>query len=398
MYRSAYSKLLSLHKSRRQLVLVCSGLIAVGLLVIILLNIFVKNQPAPVVQAAARPMPLSRSVLMLAEEQIRMSKPAPTEAAREYAYVASAYDVGLKTNGQAGALAAAAQLLNLFFPDNQAAIDQRLSQLANHVHVKLYGSADMPAATAQVAAKLVARNAADGHDLVWDKIIPIGEGKWIKKIQKDPFTPRAGDWMRWIVSVPITVPPPPLVGSAEDIRQLQIVQIASANSNGEDINKINFWGGTPGTDTPSGIWQNQLYKTSYGLLPTDILAADKAYSAVQSILAQTLSDSFMECWKVKYTYWTARPNMRDPSIKTAMDNPNFPGYVSGHSTISKAAADVLASMVPAHTSDWQAMAVEARDSRLKAGIHFDIDNQVGFDLGAAVAKQVIAAKELKQIL
>src|SRR5207245_2468798 len=130
---------------------------------------------------------------------------------------------------------------------------------------------------------------------------------------------------------------------------------------------INFWGGTPGTDSPSGIWQNQLYKTIKSDLPKDSLQADKTYAAIQMDIAQAMSDAFMECWKVKYSYWTARPTMRIPGLQTAMDNPNFPSYISGHSTISKAAADVLSVLVPKYQMQWEAMASEARDSRLSAG-------------------------------
>jgi hypothetical protein len=44
------------------------------------------------------------------------------------------------------------------------------------------------------------------------------------------------------------------------------------------------------------------------------------------------------------------------------------------------------------------MATEARNSRLVAGIHFDIDNKVGFDVGTEVAKQVINNKKIAQVL
>jgi hypothetical protein len=43
------------------------------------------------------------------------------------------------------------------------------------------------------------------------------------------------------------------------------------------------------------------------------------------------------------------------------------------------------------------MAVEARQSRLIAGIHYDIDNEQGFKVGTQVAQQVIAIKNLQQV-
>jgi hypothetical protein len=111
-----------------------------------------------------------------------------------------------------------------------------------------------------------------------------------------------------------------------------------------------------------------------------------------------MSDAFMECWKVKYTYWTARPDMRMPGLQTGMPDPNFPSYISGHSTVSKAAADVLSVMVPKYRDQWEAMAAEARYSRLVAGIHFEIDNSVGFDVGSNVAEQAIASLHVSQVL
>ena len=67
----------------------------------------------------------------------------------------------------------------------------------------------------------------------------------------------------------------------------------------------------------------------------------------------------MECWKVKFTYQTKRPDMTDKSIATAMPNPPFPSYVSGHSTFSGAAATVLGHIIPQKITQFEAMATEA---------------------------------------
>jgi membrane-associated phospholipid phosphatase len=85
------------------------------------------------------------------------------------------------------------------------------------------------------------------------------------------------------------------------------------------------------------------------------------------------------------------------NLSLAMPDPLFPSYVSGHSTVSKAAAEVLAVMVPAHAAAWRQMAVDARESRLAAGIHFPVDNRVGFQLGADVAAQVVSDGHLQPL-
>jgi hypothetical protein len=276
-------------------------------------------------------VPLSRKVLELAEVEVRRSKPAPTDAARQYAYVASAYQDALMAGSQADALAVAEEILTMLYPEQASNIHIQVQQLAAE-HGFAMASSDV---SRSVIDRYQQRHRADGHDLTWDGVIPAGPGKWIKTKPGSPFTPRAGDWQRWVVGDPITVAAPPMYGTAEDTKQLGIVQQAVAMRTGDDVNKINFWGGTPGTDSPAGIWQNQLYKTIQNDLSKDRLKADHLYSQIQATLAQATSDAFMECWKLKYTYWTARPSMRIAGLQTAMENPNFPSYISGHSTISK---------------------------------------------------------------
>jgi hypothetical protein len=343
--------------------------------------------------------PVSYQVMQLAQSIVKETKPAPTTAALEYAYVASTYSDSLQAADQAQALYATCKIMKMIWPDKQQLLTDKIKGVAQDSRLKfLTDDRQLSATVKNVVQIYQSRYANDGHDLAWDGIIPAGAGKWRKIMPVDPFTPRAGDWQRWVVNSAISVPPPPVYGSLEDLKQINIVRQASAARNGEDVNQINFWGGAPGTETPSGIWQNQLYRTIGPELPKDYKKADVLYSGMQKALSQVLSDAFMECWKVKYTYWTARPDMRVSDIHTAMKDPLFPSYISGHSTVSKAAADVLSVLAPKHATEWENMAMEARRSRLVAGIHFEIDNQVGFDVGTAVASQHIQNLGLKQIL
>ena len=110
---------------------------------------------------------------------------------------------------------------------------------------------------------------------------------------------------------------------------------------------------------------------------------------MRQTLTQTIADAFISCWNAKFTYWTKRPNMRDASIATIIPTPNFPSYPSGHSTISSAAAVVLDHFFP--DQKWLAMATEAKDSRLWAGIHFPIDNEEGFAVGLKIGKFAVAS-------
>lgn len=335
--------------------------------------------------------PLSYQALLIEQEIIKQTKPAPAMSALFYAYVSSVYQDVLAVSDQPQALEASTTIMKHMTPQSTDLIDREKAKIVTAENLT---QVTLEPKSQTVLNSYVNRFNSDGHDLKWDGVIPAGPGKWFKKTALDPLTPRAGSWQRWVVNQPITVPAPPVPGSEVDKFQLQKTAQASASRNGDQVNKINFWGGTPGTEGPSGIWLNQLYRTTKADLPKDNIEADKLYANIQKELSQTLSDSFMECWKVKFTYWTARPDMLNSSIKTSMPNPPFPSYVSGHATISKAAADVLSVMIPKYQNDWQAMAVEARDSRLNAGIHFEIDNTQGFLLGDQVAAQVISEHNL----
>jgi hypothetical protein len=343
--------------------------------------------------------PISRQILLAAESNVKVLKPGPTLGALDYAYIASAYSDTLQASNQADALFVSESVMHMVFPSRVAAVDSQMAEITKNNRASMTpSSAQLTPAAAAVLRHYTERYQNDGHTLQWDGIVPKGQAKWVSLTGAAPFTPRAGDWKRWVVSAPITVSPPPVYGSAEDNRQMNIVRQAVAGRNGEDINIINFWAGQPGSETPSGIWQNVMFGKVHSDISQDAQVADKQYAVLQSTLAQTLSDAFMECWKVKYTYWTARPDMRMPGLSVAMDDPNFPGYVSGHATVSKAAADVLSALVPRYASTWEADADQARNSRLVAGIHFDSDNAAGYEVGSAVAIQFIQNLHLKQAM
>jgi hypothetical protein len=101
-------------------------------------------------------------------------------------------------------------------------------------------------------------------------------------------------------------------------------------------------------------------------------------------------DAAILCWNTKFYYFNGRPCQLNPKIKTLTGVPNFPAYVSGHSTFSGAAAAVLSHLIPERASDFQAMAQEASDSRMYGGIHYRADCQEGLEAGKKVGGYAIA--------
>ena len=103
-----------------------------------------------------------------------------------------------------------------------------------------------------------------------------------------------------------------------------------------------------------------------------------------ALLNMTLLDAGIVCWDAKYYYFNPRPMQIDARIKTTVGLPNFPAYVSGHSTFSGAAATILSHLTPSQAEKYQAMAKEASESRIEGGIHYRSDCEVGLLTGNKV--------------
>lgn len=228
---------------------------------------------------------------------------------------------------------------------------------------------------------------------------------WVKETATSPFSPKISQHERFnLKDFTYQVPEPPKYMSEEYKAELQKVIDAAQNRTLEQGAIVNFFGGVPGTEQPAGIWQNIYfdYVKNYNQNNWNKIVGkqidEKEYAYKQMVLAQVLADAFMECWKVKYTYQTKRPSMAadilGKKINLAMPNPPFGSYVSGHSTISFAAATVLSAMFPENADNFLKQAEDAKNSRLWAGIHFDYDNIEGKKLGTAIGeyyvKRVIA--------
>ncbi|HZB13039.1 MAG TPA: phosphatase PAP2 family protein, partial [Chryseolinea sp.] len=108
-----------------------------------------------------------------------------------------------------------------------------------------------------------------------------------------------------------------------------------------------------------------------------------------ALLNMTMHNASIACWDTKFFYFNARPSQLIPAIKTSTGVPNFPAYVSGHSTYSASAATMLSYLFPAYASDFQTMATEAAMSRLYGGIHYRKDSEVGLTLGTDVGEHLV---------
>ena len=132
-----------------------------------------------------------------------------------------------------------------------------------------------------------------------------------------------------------------------------------------------------------------------------------------------LFDAFIQCWNIKYTYNTLRPETAinkyfDPNWRPHLQTPPFPEYTCGHCTISSAAAQALTSDFGENFSytdtteldfgiksrsftSFKDAAVETLNSRFYGGIHYRysclISNKMGKEVGDLVVSKLKMKKE-----
>jgi len=297
---------------------------------------------------------------------------------------------------QAAVAAAASTVLPYLFPKEAA---ETFAALADEAATSQLLAArafrsDVDAGQAigrAVGERAVARGKADGSDASWDGSGRLtAAGSWQPTPPgyfQHPGEPLAGTWQTWILASgdQYRPPPPPQYQSPAWQAELGAVQEAAARRTLEQKAAVRFWAGGPGTVTPAGLW----IEIARDLIVRDGLDAPHA-ARVLALISVAMADGFICCWDAKYTYWTERPITADPSLDILIPTPPFPSYTSGHSTISTAAATVLGHLFPDDEAALLARADEAKRSRLWAGIHFPLDNEMGALGGGMIGRLVVA--------
>jgi membrane-associated phospholipid phosphatase len=237
----------------------------------------------------------------------------------------------------------------------------------------------------RVAAVVIGMAKADGSDAAWTGSIPTGRCMWTGT---NPGNVTMPGWKTLtLASVSEFRPaPPPTCDSNEGQ-----AEIAKVRDFPRALNSANFQ-----TNAKAFFWQSPagLFPWSYTYLNRwvfeDGLEANPPRAARAYALMGVVSyDAFLASQDGKFTYWYLRPAQLDTSLTPLFPAPNFPSYPSNHATLSSARAEVLAYLFPAHAEEIRAVGKEAGNSRLWAGIHYDMDLQAGFELGTNVAQKVI---------
>lgn len=215
--------------------------------------------------------------------------------------------------------------------------------------------------------------------------VPKGSGFWFSLENRPPVRPHWGRVRTALINSTEGFLPraPPRLRSRTLKRALQEVREKTQNLNAERRMVIATWADSIGTHTPTGHW-NQI--------ACDLLArsgaSDFRSARVLAVMNLAMFDAGIVCWGCKYRHWTARPSQLDSRIKTLIKVPNFPAYMSGHSTFS-GAAEVLAHFFPAESGTVRRMAEQASLSRVLCGLHFRFDCEAGLRAGRRVGRRAL---------
>lgn len=299
---------------------------------------------------------------------------------------------------------AAVEMFKLLFPGDQEFIQQKAEE---HKRARIISGAnvrsDIEAGEAlgkAVAQKFVARARTDragmavGNKTIWSKLetdcLARGETPWysLELPARPPMLPVFGNVKSFLfdsaTAVSLRPGPPPSVNSQKMKEDLEEVYQIVKNPTRERTAIVHFWADGVGTYTPPGHW--------------DAIAADdfitKNFSEVRwarnmALLNMSLMDACIICWDTKNIYFNPRPSQLNPNIKTLTGIPNFPAYISGHSTFSGAAATILGHIIPERAQAYDEMANQASMSRLYGGIHFRTDCEVGLKVGKNVGTYAV---------
>ncbi|RYY57763.1 MAG: phosphatase PAP2 family protein [Chitinophagaceae bacterium] len=299
---------------------------------------------------------------------------------------------------------AAVEMLKLLFPGDQ---DYIMAKAAEHKLSRLIAGANVrseleagEALGKAVASKFLTRargdraGAAAGNQAGWTKLetdcVARGETPWfsLEFPKRPPMLPVYGKVKAFLfdslTAVSLRPGPPPSVHSEQMKKETEEIAAYVKNPTRENIRITHFWADGVGTFTPPGHW--------------DAIAAEdfitKNFSEVRwarnmALVNMSLMDAGIVCWDTKYFYFNPRPSQMDKGIKTLTGVPNFPAYISGHSTFSGAAATILGHIIPERKAAYDAMALEASKSRMVSGIHFRSDCEKGIEVGNNIGNYAI---------
>jgi membrane-associated phospholipid phosphatase len=231
-----------------------------------------------------------------------------------------------------------------------------------------------------VGAQVVAAMQTDGFDAVWTGTVPTGPGLWSSDFNppRPPLLPLLGQMRAFFLESgdQFRPPPPPAFGSPAFLAALAEVRHFSDTRTPEQLRIAQFWA----MPAVGSFWNEE---ATNRIARYHLNERRSAYAL--ALMHMAMMDANIACHDAKYTYWLIRPYRADTAIVTPIARPPHPSYPSDHACVSGAAAYVLGGLFPSDADQLAALADEAGESRLYAGIHYRFDKDAGLRIGRQVA-------------
>lgn len=242
---------------------------------------------------------------------------------------------------------------------------------------------------------------------------PVGPGLWVPT--PPAFAPASTPYFgnnRTIIagSINNTIPGPPIAYSETPNSPFYLMvkndYDVSQTLTSDQIAQALFWRDVPGVTT-AGHWLSILQQ----VLKQTNTHLDKAAFAY-AIAGVCQSDASISCWQTKYKYSLVRPityiqNVMGYTTWTSLlTTPAHPEYSSAHAVISSANAQALDALfgnigsftdhtydylgyAPRTFSSFDSIAIDAANSRVLAGIHYQPSCDTGLIQGKRVSVNIL---------
>lgn len=313
--------------------------------------------------------------------------------------------------------AALAGMNRAFFPNANAADKAAIDSLENALYASFSVDETSKALSAQfgkaVATAVFNWAETDGYKNANQPYTPpAGPGLW--KPTSPGMTPATPYWgnNRTIItkSTQNTLPGAPPVYSSEPNSAFykmvkQVYDVSQSLTEDQKAMAI-FWRDVPGATSP-GHWLSILQQV-IRKKNTRLDGAVLAYA----LTGIAINDALITCFETKYHYNLVRPItyirevMGYTNWNTVIGTPAHPEYSSAHSALSAAAASILEKLfgnsgqftdhtydylgfTPRTYSSFKAIGEEAGQSRLFAGIHYQLSIDAGLVQGRKVADNIL---------
>jgi hypothetical protein len=328
---------------------------------------------------------------------------------------------GFAYHWPSSANAALAYINKQMFPTTSAANKTSIDSLEAALNAQYHDEADAVTIDRSIAfGKTIAQKVfewaqTDGYLHASDTYTaPRGEGLWVPTAPAfaSASTPYWGN-LRTIVpgsgdnaqpAAPISFSTDP---SSDFYKMAKQVYDVSQTLTAEQTAMALYWRDVPGVTTP-GHYVSILKQ----VLENDKPMLDKAAIAY-ALGGITANDAAISCWQTKYHYNLVRPITYIRNVlghttwNSLLTTPAHPEYSSAHAVLSAATADVFTNLFgdnysfTDHTYDYlgyasrpfnsfEAFGVDAGNSRLYAGIHYQASINTGLEQGRKVAQNIIS--------